>query len=179
MRLDCYRCGGGIKVVDGQEGEWVQCSRCAASALVPATTIQGQERRHPSQPQPVVLPVMISTHEDWDLAEERAIDLREMRRYRNEDRAGNPVGIAGLALGATTLLFLFGAALLSLYLPVYLCFVAILSVPAALAGLVCSIIGSLLVGRPKLFSLTGAGIGAFLIVAGIPFSFLLLKSIWS
>ena len=72
-------------------------------------------------------------------------------------------------------MFLFGAVILCKAIPVYLWFVAILSVPAALLGLVFSIVGSLMIGRPRMFSLIGAGIGAFLILIGLPIAFLLLK----
>src|SRR5207244_2623840 len=134
-----------------------------------------QGRRRPDDMPQVVFPVVVPSEEDVELTEERIKELQETRRYRTEDRAGNPVGIVGFAIGVTTFLLLFGAVVLYKPLPVYLGFVACVSVPAALVGLMCSIIGSLLVGRPRLFSLIGVGIGAFLILIGLPLAFLLLK----
>ena len=168
MRIDCYHCGERIKIVNADEGDWIECPHCEASAPVPAASMRRQ---------PIYLPVAVPAGDYSDLDEERKIDLREMRRYRNEDRSGNPTGIAGFALCVTTCLFLLGGMVLCKQLPVYLWMVAILAVPATLLGLVFSIVGSLLVGRPKLFSYIGAGIGAFLILAAIPISFLLLKGV--
>lgn len=177
MRFDCYHCGEPIKVIDADQRDWIECPHCEASAPVPATSLQKHDKRRPFEVQPIVLPVILPRENESALDDETAIDLREKRRYRNEDRAGNPIGIAGFALVATTLLFLLGALILHKPLPAYLWVVAILSVPASLLGLVFSIVGSLLVGRPKLFSLIGAGAGGFLIIIGIPISFLLLKGI--
>lgn len=170
MRFDCYHCGGRISVSKADEQEWVECPHCEASAPVPTTALK---RR--GNAKAIVMPAILSKEGDSDLDEETLIDLRERRQHRNEDRAGNPIGIAGFALVTTTLLFLFGAVILHKPLPVYLWVAAVLSVPSSMLGLVLSIIGSLLVGRPKLFSLIGAGIGGLLILVGIPIAFLLLK----
>ena len=170
MRIDCYHCGERINVGDNDEGNWVECPHCEASAPVPARSMQRYGTSRRCDVQSIFLPA------GSDLDEERTIDLREQRRYRNEDRAGNPTGIAGFALCVTTCLFLLGGMVLCKHLPAYLWIVAVLSVPATLLGLVLSIVGSLLVGRPKLFSYIGSGIGAFVILAALPISFLLLKT---
>ena len=177
MRFDCYHCGERIRLPDHDEQDWIECPHCQASAPVPATSLQRHDNRRPLEVQPFVLPVILSRESESTLDEETVIDLRERRRHRNEDRAGNPIGITGFAIVATTLLFLVGAMIMHKPLPAYLWVVAILSVPTSLLGLVFSIVGSLLVGRPKLFSLIGAGAGGFLILIGIPVSFLLLTGV--
>jgi hypothetical protein len=177
VRFDCYHCGERIRVPDDDEQDWIECPHCEPSAPVATTSLQRRDKRRPFEVQPIVLPVILPSKNESALDDETAIDLREKRRHRNEDRAGNPIGIAGFALVATTLLFLLGAMILHKPLPAYLWVVAVLSVPASLLGLVFSIVGSLLVGRPKLFSLLGVGAGGFLILVGIPISFLLLKGI--
>jgi hypothetical protein len=171
MRFDCYHCGERINVRDAREHEWVECPHCQASALVPATALKGR-----GKPKAIAVPVMLTKESASDLDDETLIDLRERRQHRNEDRAGNPIGIAGFALVTTTFLFLFGAAILHKPLPAYLWVAAVLSVPASMLGLIFSIVGSLLVGRPKLFSLIGAGIGGLLMLVGIPVSFLLPRA---
>ncbi len=178
MHFNCPECGERVRAVDASEGDTIECPHCEAQLEVPRET---RTMKKVGTPGPIAVQpiVVLPTAEDSELVEERKKDLQETRRYRKEDRAGNPIGIAGFALSLTTLLFLFGAAVMYRQLPVYLWFVAILSVPTSLLGLVFSIIGSLLVGRPKLFSLIGVGIGALLIVVALPISFLLLKSNWN
>lgn len=177
MNFTCPECGERVRGVDASEGDSIECPHCEAQLEVPrdTKTVKKVPKPVPIEVQPIVV---LPTAEDSELVEEKVKDLQESRQYRKEDRAGNPIGITGFAVGMTTLLFLFSAAVMHKELPVYLWFVAILSVPTSLLGLVFSIIGSLLVGRPKLFSLIGVGIGALLILAALPISFLLLKSNW-
>ncbi|MBI2807411.1 MAG: hypothetical protein HYX68_20710 [Planctomycetes bacterium] len=98
----------------------------------------------------------------------------EMPELPNDHR-GNLIGAAGFALGLTTLIFLFSAAAAHRELPIYLGCASCVGVPTALAGLVCSIMGCLRRGSPKLFSFFGLAIGVFLILAALPAAFLILK----
>src|SRR5262245_8920383 len=98
-----------------------------------------------------------------------------MEENEREDRSSNRIGAAGFALGLTTLLFLFSAAALHKELPSYFACASFVSVPTSLVGLVCSIIGCLRKGKPKLFSFFGVLIGAFLILAAVPAALLMLK----
>lgn len=175
MRYDCYHCGERIKVVDADEGDWIECPHCEASAPVPAA--RKQDRRRSFDTQPVILSVTHRGDRNSDIEDEELLDLRERRRYRNENRAGNPIGIAGFAIAVTTLLLLAGSMILCKSVPAYPWVVAVLCVPTSLLGLVFSIVGSLLVGRTKKFAVIGAAIGGFLMLVGIPGSFLLLKGI--
>jgi len=177
MNVNCNHCGEDVDVGDARPGDWVECPRCEAEVQVPSTAVKRKRRREFDEMNPVMVPVMIPSSEDAELTEERKKDLQDIRRYRNEDRAGNPIGIGGFAIAVTTFLFLFGAVVLHRFMPLYLWFVAVLSVPTALLGLVLSIVGSLLVGRPKLLSFIGVGISGFLVLVGLPVSFLLLKSL--
>lgn len=174
MNINCIHCGEPIRIDDAKDGDWLECPHCEAETQVPSTRLKRRGDSDRDSRQPFLLPVAIPT-EDAELTDERKKDLQEIRRYRTEDRLGNPVGTSGFAIGVTAFLLLFSAVALHRFIPLYLWFVAVLSLPAALLGLILSIVGSLLVGRPKLFSLIGAGIGAFLILIGIPASFLLLK----
>ena len=174
LQITCHHCGELVDPGDARQGDWVECPRCEAEVQVPITAMKKRRSGSDDMPQ-VVFPVMLPTEQESELTEERIQDLRETRRYRNEDRAGNPVGLVGFAIGVTTFLLLAGAMVMYKALPVYLGFAACIGVPAALAGLMCSIIGSLLVGRPRMFSIIGAGIGGFLILIGLPLAFLLLK----
>jgi hypothetical protein len=91
------------------------------------------------------------------------------------DRSSNLIGAAGFALGATTLLFVLSAAALFKELPVYLGCASCVGLPTALIGLVCSFIGALRKGRPKLFSILGVIVGGILILFILPAAFLMLQ----
>lgn len=176
MHVDCIHCGQPVKVADASEGDWIECPFCEGEVQVPRRSgIKTVGKRRPDDVHPVFVPIVMPAQEESELDEERRKDLEDIRRYRTEDRLGNPIGTIGFAISVTTFLFLFSAAVLYKPLVVYLWFVAILSVPATLLGLIFSIVGCLLVGRPKLFSMIGAGVGAFLLLIGLPLSFLLLK----
>ena len=146
MPVTCHHCGEPVDVGDVDQGDWIECPHCEAEVQVPITTIKKRDKSRPADAPQVVFPVMLPTEQESELTEERIKDLQETRRYRHEDRAGNPVGLVGFAIGVTTFLLVGGAMVLYKALPVYLGFAACLGVPAALAGLMCSIIGSLLVG---------------------------------
>jgi hypothetical protein len=118
--------------------------------------------------------------EPFDFYDEKTADLRERRderreerQYRREDRLSNPVGIAGFAVVGTTFLLLLSAWLFARSLPAYLYIAAGLAIPAGLAGLVLSVVGSLLRGRPRTIALCGVALGVPLVLFMIPISFLL------
>lgn len=103
------------------------------------------------------------------------LPLNESRQDSNGPPLSNGIGAAGFALTLTTLLFLFSAAAAYKELPFYLAIASCFSVPTSLIGLVCSIIGCLRKGRPKLFSLLGVALGMFLVLAALPAAFVMLK----
>ncbi len=72
-------------------------------------------------------------------------------------------------------IFLFSAAAAYKELPFYLGCASCFGVPTALAGLICSIIGCLRTGRPKLFSVLGVILGMVLILGVLPAAFIMLK----
>jgi membrane protease YdiL (CAAX protease family) len=92
-----------------------------------------------------------------------------------DDRSSNLIGAAGFALGATTLLFVLSAGAAFKELPAYLGCATCIGLPTALVGLVCSIIGSLRKGRPKLFSILGIAVGALLVLGVLPSALLMLQ----
>ena len=90
-----------------------------------------------------------------------------------EDRLSNPTGVAGFAINSVTMLLLLSSWLFAKSLPAYLYIAASLAIPAALAGLVMSVVGALLLGRPKTIAMCGIAIGAPLLLFMIPISFML------
>jgi hypothetical protein len=92
------------------------------------------------------------------------------------DTNSNRIGSLGFALGLTTFLLLFSAGAIRQEFPAYLALATCFSVPTILVGLVCSIIGALRSGRPKLFSILGVGLNGFLLLAGLPAAFTAVKT---
>lgn len=74
---------------------------------------------------------------------------------------------------ATTFLLLLSAWMFAKSLPAYLYIAAALAIPAALTGLVLSVVGVLLRGRPKPIALCGVILGVPVVLFMLPMSFLL------
>ena len=176
MRFKCSQCGEQVENAVVIAGTSVVCPHCQAKLRAPKE-LKGMaktDKVRSAAAQPIILPVLLPS-DDPGLTEEKRKDLEETRQYRKEDRAGNGIGAAGFAIGLTTLIFLFSAAALHKEIPIYLVFASCVSVPTALLGLMCSIIGCLRKGRPKFFSLFGVALGAFLVLAALPGAFTMLK----
>lgn len=103
-------------------------------------------------------------------------EFKQSLRFRHEDRASNPVGATGFALGVTVLLFMCSGFAASKELPFYLGLTTCLGLPTALAGLVCSLIGCTRKGRPKLLALCGAALCGLLVLMVIPAALIQLKN---
>jgi hypothetical protein len=98
------------------------------------------------------------------------------KKLETDDRLGNPIGAAGFALNVTTILFLVSGVLSFKELPAYLPVATCCGVPFSLTGLVCSIVGCLRPGRPKLFSLLGTLLGGALVLVILPGLIIALKN---
>ncbi len=171
MGFQCSQCGNALDAAS-LAGGVIQCSHCGAK-LKPPRMLENAEVS--PAPKPVILPVVVSSNESSELAEEKAKDLRESRQQRGDDRATNGIGTAGFAIGLTTLLFLFSAAAVRKDLPIYLVFASCISVPASLLALMLSVMGFLRRGRAKLFPFLGVLVAGFLILAAIPAAFMALR----
>ena len=152
----------------------LECVQCHARLRAPAELAPAQ-----SPPQPVVIQFNQPT-EPFEFYEEKIADLKERRedrqetrQYRREDRLSNPMGLAGFAINATTFLLLLSSWMFAKSLPAYLYIAASLAIPAALAGLVLSVVGALLMGRPKVIAICGIAVGAPLLLFMVPISFML------
>jgi hypothetical protein len=169
MRYKCSRCSHVI--VTDPESLPTECPGC-------------QMRLKPARALPIMQPlppIIVQVPTDpFDFIEEKKADLRERReareesrRYHREDRQSNFTGIAGFAMNVTVLLVLLSGWMFAKSLPAYLYITASLAVPVSIAGLVLCIVASLTPSRQRLFALTGAGIGALLVLFLLPLSFLL------
>jgi uncharacterized Zn finger protein (UPF0148 family) len=183
MRYKCSKCG---VVMIQDEGTVPQsCSSCGARFRPPAELMHSQPTTDmvpampPGYPAPIVVQVNAPS-DPFEYIEEKIADLRERRevrqverQYRREDRLSNPLGIAGFAVVGTTFLLLLSAWLFAKSLPAYLYIAAALAIPASLTGLILSVVGVLLKGRPKEIALCGVILGAPLVLFMVPMSFLL------
>lgn len=184
MQYDCPRCSHRWETDTDTESEATTCPRCGAGvrnpthSAAPDETVPATALELPPEPPvaPTVLPFALPLSLDSpEYAEEKLEELRERRRFQRErereereDRVSNTIGTIGFALSGTAVLVLLSGALFSKQLTTYAWFMVVLSFPLVLAGLPCSIIGGLRIGRVRSLAWVGTGIGTLLLLLGIP-----------
>jgi len=152
----------------------IECVECHTRLRTPTDL-----RPIQSPPQPIVVQFN-QPAEPFEFYEEKVADLRERRderkesrQYRQEDRLTNPTAVAGFAINATTFLLLLSSWMFAKSLPAYLYIAASLAIVGSLTGSVLSVVGALLLGRPKMIAICGIAIGAPLLLFMVPISFML------